>query len=55
MRRYIGFVMLLVGLVAVWDAMFGATKTDNPQVIGLLVLLLVIPGAILARKQKPHR
>ena len=51
MKRYIGFFMVLIGAVAVWDAMYGATPA-TPTVIGLLVMLVIVPGAILARKKK---
>lgn len=51
MKRYIGFFMVVVGAVAVWDAMFG-TNPSTPTVVGLLVMLVIVPGALLARKPK---
>lgn len=51
MKRYIGFVMTIVGAVAIWDGVTKEPKAD-PSVTGLLVLLVLIPGIILARKKK---
>ena len=48
MKRYIGYVMIVVGAVAIWDGVTKEPKAD-PSVIGLLVLLVLVPGIILAR------
>lgn len=53
MKRYIGFFMVVVGAVAVWDAMYG-TNPSTPTVVGLLVMLVIVPGALLARKPKAN-
>ncbi len=53
MKRYIGFVMALVGAVAIWDGLYSEPRAD-PTVIGLLVLVVFIPGLILARKVPPR-
>ena len=55
MKRYIGFLMMLIGAVAVYDATFGGNRPDDPKVIGLLVLLVVIPGYLLWRKKPPAK
>ena len=50
MRRYIGYLLVLVAGVALYDALLGDNPAE-PSVVGLLVLVVLVPGAILSRKR----
>jgi hypothetical protein len=53
MRKVFGWFLLVVGVVAVWEAMYGETRTTNYTVIGLLFLVTIVPGVVLIRKRPP--
>lgn len=52
MKRYIGYTMTLIGAVALYDAILGTPRAEMGT-IGLLVLVVLIPGLILSRKAPP--
>ena len=52
MKRYLGGLMILVGVVAVADIAMQPTRTSTDfTTAGLMVVLLIVPGVILAKKR----